>query len=77
MTGHLQEALRFHPLVLVVLPGLGLAAYRTLLRREAIRSAWLAVASGSLLVLLLGVWVARFGGALGGPVPVRTLWAAR
>jgi len=37
---------------------------------SAARSRALDVSSVILLALLIGVWIARFFGALGGPVPV-------
>ena len=83
--GDVPGALGLHPLAPVILPWVGLMAAGALLRgvdgesvtpvasrarplsaltRAADRAAPL------LLVLLVGVWVARFLGAFGGPVPV-------
>lgn len=77
--GDLAAALHMHPLVLVVLPFLAAAlgppaiAYlRTGSPSPASRRAQHAtsLASLSLFVLMLVVWVARFLGAFGGPAPV-------
>ena len=77
--GHLGEALHFHPLVLVVTPLVALALTWnavSYVRRgrwsatEGGRSRWLTTAAATLGALMLAVWVARFLGALGGPVPV-------
>jgi hypothetical protein len=77
--GDLAGALAFHPLVLLVLPALGLYGGANLLgyllrgergwvdRRMGPRSEGVAWA---FLALILGVWVARFFGAFGGPAPV-------
>jgi hypothetical protein len=77
--GHLGEALHLHPLVLVVSPLVALALTWNAIsyvRRgrwsatEGLRGRWITTAVGTLGVLLIAVWVARFLGALGGPVPV-------
>ena len=77
--GHLGEALRFHPLVLLVSPLVALVlAWNAVsyVRRgrwsavEGVRSRWITTAAAAIGVLMLAVWVARFLGALGGPVPV-------
>lgn len=89
--GDLRGALRFHPLVLVIAPlyiGVIVQAIVSYVRvdRPARRQnprPWLATraasyAGGALLVLILGVWSARFLGYFGGPVPVETMreWLA-
>lgn len=88
LRGELRVALAFHPLVLVLAPlyfgALGAAAI-TYVRGPRPTSAprsWLngrvvTLLAWVLLVLVLGVWIARFFGAFGGPVPVRTIapWA--
>jgi len=90
--GDVRAALHYHPLVLLLAPlfftFMAAAGYE-LLRPQA-AGAWLAspirfrgrnvnaLAIG-LLVLTLGVWLARFAGYFGGPVPVTTLheWLRR
>ena len=85
--GDVRTALHFHPLVWLLAPLFGLfvgSAVWQLLRdprapRPAPRIRWnspaLNVAAVLLLVLTLGVWLARFAGYFGGPVEVTTLHA--
>ena len=77
--GHLAEALRFHPLVLMVSPLVALVltwnavAYVRGARWsavEGVQGRWITTAAAALGALMLAVWVARFLGALGGPVSV-------
>jgi hypothetical protein len=77
--GHLGQALRFHPLVLLVSPLVALVlAWNAVsyVRRgrwsavEGVRGRWITTAAAGIGALMLAVWVARFLGALGGPVPV-------
>lgn len=83
--GDLERALGLHPLSPLVLPWFALVAAGALVRGTARRAGlepgaaprWvdgvaraLERAAPLLLVLLVGVWVARFFGAFGGPVPV-------
>ncbi len=84
--GDLHAALRFHPLVLVLAPLMAVIAGRSLV--EYVRGTpptpperawwagrtarWLA---GALFALLIGVWLARFAGYFGGPVPVESFRA--
>ena len=77
--GHLGEALRFHPLVLLVSPLVALVLTWnavSYVRRarwsavEGVRGRWITTAAAAIGALMLAVWVARFLGALGGPVPV-------
>jgi len=89
--GDVRAALHFHPLVFLLAPlfvGFVGSAALELLRdptkpRPPPRVRWnsrlLGVAALGVLVLSLGVWLARFAGYLGGPVPVTTLrdWLAR
>ena len=77
--GDLPAALHFHPLVPVVLPAaaayvaLGLwrwlknGRFESFAAERGRLSTAIAVVLG---VLLFGVWIARFFGAFGGPVPV-------
>lgn len=86
--GDVGGALHFHPLAPVIVPvyvgilavgagrwvlGVRLPAGPKSLRRVA------SVAGGALVAALVTVWIARFAGHLGGPVPVETLpgWAHR
>jgi hypothetical protein len=77
--GHLGDALRFHPLVPVVAPLVALVfAWNALSyvrdgrwsAAEGAQGRWITRAAATLGALMLAVWVARFLGALGGPVPV-------
>jgi Protein of unknown function (DUF2752) len=79
LQGHLTEALHLHPLSVVVSPLFaGMFAYNALVyiregrwaAAEGVQGRW--VTAGALVVMaaLLIVWVARFLGAFGGPVPV-------
>jgi hypothetical protein len=77
--GHLGEALRFHPLVPVIAPLVALALGWNAISyvrsgrwsaAEGVQGRWITRAVATLGVLMLAVWVARFLGALGGPVPV-------
>ena len=82
--GDLAGAFRLHPLFAVVAPTyvylLVGVAYRYVagpLARPPSRleNRIVNLLAGLLVVLLLAVWVSRFLGAFGGPVPVRTWWA--
>jgi hypothetical protein len=77
--GHFHEALRFHPFVMIVSPIIILAfsynafTYVTKGRwaaTEAAQGRWITGISIVLGVAMIAVWVARFFGAFGGPVPV-------
>jgi hypothetical protein len=79
LRGHLAEALDFHPLVLIVAPlivGMAMAmAYGYVVRGTVAiplrpGSRWMTGGAIALTVAMLGVWLARFCGAFGGPVPV-------
>jgi hypothetical protein len=77
--GRFGEAARIHPLVFVVVPVMGgfLAWAAAVYVRQG---RWpggtspaaerIAVGGLVLWVLLIGVWIARFYGAFGGPAPV-------
>jgi hypothetical protein len=78
--GHLGAALAFHPLVVVITPLAALvalvngAAYVRHGRWSAVegmRGPWLNAATIVVGVAMVAVWIARFLGAFGGPVPVR------
>lgn len=81
--GDLAGAFHFHPLVFVLSPlfvGLVANALFDYVRGTAARAVakrgsgpWLGRALWLLLALMLGIWVARFFGAFGGPVPVHAL----
>lgn len=87
LRGHVREALHFHPLVWLLTPlfvGFVGAALLELLRdpqkpRRASRVSWYGagtnVAASLVLVLTLGVWLARFAGYFGGPAPVTSVHA--
>jgi hypothetical protein len=86
LRGHTGEALRFHPLVLLIAPvflwGMGSVAYdyvrgpRPPGARQPWLSARLVTGLGSLLLIAtLSVWGLRFFGYFGGPVPVLTFSA--
>jgi hypothetical protein len=77
--GHLAEALRFHPLVLLALPGFAaLFGSNAIVYIHTGRWGWaerqmgrgFTWVSGVIVVLLFALWFSRFFGAFGGPVPV-------
>lgn len=77
--GHVAEALRLHPLSVILVPVIGLfLAYNALayLRdgrtsaTESLQGRTATAIAVALGVLGVGVWIARFFGAFGGPVPV-------
>lgn len=79
LTGQFAEALRLHPLVFLIVPIIGgyiagqgfayLVARRTWVHR-VVASRWIERIMIVLMVLAVALWVARFFGAFGGPVPV-------
>jgi hypothetical protein len=77
LQGDLGAALSFHPLVFVVAPALGgyfLAFVLDLVRplawlRDRSAARWTSGVGILFAAVLCGVWMARFAGALGGPVP--------
>jgi hypothetical protein len=82
--GDFASALRLHPLSPVLVPLFGGALALVLFdyvrgpeRPRAVPAWWTSRAATAgfsvLLALLLGVWVARFAGYFGGPVPVESL----
>jgi hypothetical protein len=79
LQGHVAEALHLHPLSVLISPLLAAAfAYNAVVyvregrwaAAEGLQGRWITACSVVLMVLLLGVWIARFFGAFGGPVPV-------
>jgi hypothetical protein len=80
MRGDVIGALRMHPLSVLIFAWLGWFAGVPLARYVIRATAWDPAANASpkwfersafaLLVLLIGVWIARFLGFFGGPVPV-------
>jgi len=75
LSGDPVRAFHFHPLVFVVLPVAAFLVVRLARFHGTTGSAprdnrATVLGAAVLLVLMLGVWVARFAGALGGPVAV-------
>ncbi|WP_437767069.1 DUF2752 domain-containing protein [Sorangium sp. So ce281] len=77
--GHLADALRLHPLSPVMAPlVIAALAYNAAIyvkdgriaAAEGVQGAWVTRLGIALAVLMLAVWIARFLGAFGGPVPV-------
>jgi hypothetical protein len=80
--GDLPGALRLHPFAPLLLPVLAATCagvvWGRFRRRPALpvgASALVQGLAGLLLLLVLGVWLARFWGAWGGPVPVARWFA--
>lgn len=82
LRGDVHAAWHFHPLVFAVSPIAVLFALNAVV--EYVRgtpftapskpSRWLNAAAMVLIVLMLALWIARFLGAFGGPVPVVRWW---
>lgn len=77
LRGDAQTAFSFHPLVFVAVPGLisiGVASGARVLGwrggMPALSTRWIALCAALLVGLFFAVWVARWFGAFGGPVPV-------
>lgn len=79
LQGHFAEAAHLHPLVFVALPVVALATTRMVYvyvrdgRFDELRlpgGLTSQLAAIALFALVVGVWVARFFGAFGGPAPV-------
>jgi len=79
LQGHVSEAAHLHPLVFIVTPVIGVAfTYNAIayLRRgqwfasEGLRSMWITRGWLALGAVMITLWIARFFGAFGGPVPV-------
>lgn len=87
LRGDVRAAFHFHPLVWLLAPlFIGFVGFSVLelvrgpeRRRRAASFKWssrgVSVVAMFLLVASLGVWLARFAGYFGGPVPVTTLSA--
>lgn len=79
LRGDLAAAFRIHPGVFIVLPVLGLymlGQVATYVNPEwtglakLLRNKWLERAIMAMMIVVIILWIARFFGALGGPVPV-------
>ena len=77
--GHVAEALHFHPLSIVLAPlvvvavGYNAAVYvwaGKTAAAEGLQGRWVTRLGVLLAVVMVAVWIARFFGAFGGPVPV-------
>ena len=77
--GDVASALHFHPLAPLVVPLIvGAIVYNVLLylragkraATETLQGRWVTLGGIALGALMVGVWIARFFGAFGGPVPV-------
>jgi RsiW-degrading membrane proteinase PrsW (M82 family) len=77
--GNLGEALHFHPLSIIISPlVIGFTVYKSSLyilkgrwwEVDKRRGVWSTRASTALVILTITVWVLRFFGLFGGPVPV-------
>jgi hypothetical protein len=85
LSGDFRTAFHLHPLVVPLAPlvaGVAIAATLDLLRagvhaetrlKRFLRSRVFSVFAVGLLTAVVGVWLARFAGLFGGPVPVTTL----
>lgn len=76
LRGHFSESFHIHPLALIVVPTVAFAAFRVRDASPMTRPAEIVLSTviGALGVAMLIVWVARFSGALGGPVAVNSIW---
>jgi len=79
LQGHLDEALHLHPLVIPIVPIVGLVVlqgsynyirYGRWYTFAFVQNRIVTVGAIVLGVVLMGVWLARFFGAFGGPVPI-------
>ena len=79
LQGDVGEALHFHPLSIIISPlMIGFVVYKSLLyivkgrwwETDRRRGIWSTRASTALVILTITVWIARFFGLFGGPVPV-------
>jgi len=76
--GDLRASLGFHPLALLITPTILIVLFRDLYG-FAKRGVWgegqqggrvTTILAGALAAAMLGVWIARFFGCFGGPVPI-------
>jgi len=83
LRGDLAGAFRLHPLFAAAAPAYFYLVFGIAYRYVAgplarppsrLENRIVSLVAGVLVVLLLAVWVSRFFGAFGGPVPVRTWW---
>jgi hypothetical protein len=78
LRGDFASAFALHPLSIVIVPFTGAVVVLHVVRYVRTGSVWsdvpvprwIEVLAASLVLLLIGVWVARFCGFLGGPVAV-------
>jgi len=79
LRGHLHEAVHFHPLVIPIVPIVAVVVLQgtyNYVRHGRwytfafVQSRTMTIGTIALGVALIGVWIARFFGAFGGPVPV-------
>lgn len=79
LRGDVAQAYQFHPVAIVLVPLLGVYAVASAVSYirhgrsrvdQVLSSLPVTVGLVLLLVLLIVVWIARFFGAFGGPVPV-------
>jgi hypothetical protein len=77
-SGRIGESLHLHPLALLVLPVAALAIFRRSSRtpRSHLGGLLLSACLTALATAMVAVWIARLGGALGGPVAVHSIWSA-
>ena len=77
LRGDFARAYALHPLSVVLVPFLGAVALRQIARYVQTGNAWsdplprwIEPIAAALMLLLLGVWIARCCGLLGGPVSI-------
>jgi hypothetical protein len=79
LQGHLHDALHFHPLVIPIVPIVALVVlqgtynyvrYNRWYTFAFVQSRTITIGTIIIGVALISVWIARFFGAFGGPVPV-------
>lgn len=79
LQGHFHEGLRFHPLAVVVSPVIaGAFSYNAFTyvtqgrwaAAEAAQGRWITLFAIVIGTAMIALWIARFFGAWGGPVPV-------
>jgi hypothetical protein len=79
LQGNVGEALHYHPLSFLISPlVIGFVVYKSWLyivkgrwwETDKRRGIWSTRASTALVILTISIWIARFLGLFGGPVPV-------